>query len=98
MKITAVQTVLFQARWNDTFGQRPVHAAIKVRTDEGLVGNSRTAAAGVRVIEDYLAPVLAGEDPRRTERLWERMARATREANVQATGAIGAVDVALWDL
>jgi L-alanine-DL-glutamate epimerase-like enolase superfamily enzyme len=98
MKITAVETILFQATWNDTFGQRPVHAAIKVRTDEGLVGNSRIAAAGVKVIEDYLAPALAGEDPRNTERLWARMARATREANVQATGIIGAVDVALWDL
>jgi L-alanine-DL-glutamate epimerase-like enolase superfamily enzyme len=99
MKITAIETILFEVTWDDPSGRRPTHAAIKVHTDEGLVGNGRTGAAGVPVIEDYLAPALVGEDPRNAERLWATMARVTREAGGRrAWGAIGAGDVALWDL
>src|SRR5688572_26025358 len=101
MKITGIETVMFQPTWDDLFAarHRRTHAAIRVRTDEGLVGNSRTGEAGVKFIEDYLAPALVGEDPRNAERLWDKMARVTREANVaRATGEIGALDIALWDL
>jgi L-alanine-DL-glutamate epimerase-like enolase superfamily enzyme len=100
MKITAIETSLFEPAWDDPFAarHRRTHAAIRVLTDEGLVGNSRTWGPGVKLLEDYLAPALVGEDPRNTERLWEKMTRVTREAGVQATGVIGAVDVALWDL
>jgi D-galactarolactone cycloisomerase len=98
VKITAIETILFQVTWDDPFGQRPTHAAIKVHTDEGLVGNGRTTAAGAKLIEDYLAPALAGEDPCNTERLWAKMAHLTREANLRATSVIGALDIALWDL
>ena len=101
MKITAIETTLFEPTWDDPLAarHRRTHAAIRVRTDEGLVGNSRTGAAGVQVIENYLAPALVGEDPRNTERLWHKMARVTREANVtRVMGVIGALDIALWDL
>jgi L-alanine-DL-glutamate epimerase-like enolase superfamily enzyme len=100
VKITAIETVLFEPQWDDPLAARyrRTHAAIRVRTDEGLVGNSRTSGQGAKLIADYLEPALAGEDPRNTERLWATMARVTREANVQATGVIGAVDIALWDL
>jgi L-alanine-DL-glutamate epimerase-like enolase superfamily enzyme len=100
VKITGVETVLFEPAWDDPHAGRfrRTHAAVRVRTDEGLTGNSRTSGQGAKIIADYLAPALAGEDPRNTERLWATMARVTREANVQATGVVGAVDIALWDL
>jgi L-alanine-DL-glutamate epimerase-like enolase superfamily enzyme len=101
MKITAVETALFEPAWDDPLAARyrRTHAAIRVRTDQDLVGNSRTSGAGAGVIADYLAPALIGEDPRNTERLWDKMAQVTREAGaVRVTGVIGAVDIALWDL
>src|SRR5437879_4939375 len=83
VKIIAVETILFEPAWDDPFAarHRRTHAAIRVLTDQGLVGNSRTWGPGVKTIEDYLAPALVGEDPRNVERLWEKMARVAREAN-----------------
>jgi D-galactarolactone cycloisomerase len=100
VRITAVETTLFEPAWDDPLAvrHRRTHAAIRVRTDQGLVGNSRTWGPGVKLLEDLLAPALVGEDPRNTERLWDRMTRAARVAGVQATGVIGALDIALWDL
>ena len=101
MKITAVETISFEPAWDDPFASRHrrTHAAIRVLTDEGLVGNSRTWGSGAQIIAEYLAPALVGEDPRNVERLYFKMARVTREANLsRAMGVIGAVDIALWDL
>ncbi|MGH2371492.1 MAG: mandelate racemase/muconate lactonizing enzyme family protein [Chloroflexota bacterium] len=100
MKITHIETMLFEPTWDDPFAQRPrrTYAAIKVHTDDGLIGISRTGAAGVRVIRDYLEPALLGEDPRNVERLWTRMFDATIKARAGTIGVIGAVDIALWDL
>ena len=65
MKITAVETTLFEPVWDDPLAarHRRTHAAIRVRTDQGLVGNSRTWGPGVKLLEDYLTPALVGEDP-----------------------------------
>ena len=55
---------------------------------------------GALVVEDHLAPFLVDEDPRQTDALWERMYSLTRwygRAGA-AISALGAVDVALWDL
>jgi L-alanine-DL-glutamate epimerase-like enolase superfamily enzyme len=100
MKITGIETILFEPTWDDPFAarHRRTYAAIKVHTDDGLIGISRTTAAQVRVIDDYLAPVLLGEDPRNVERLWARMFEATLVARLPAMGVIGALDIALWDL
>jgi L-alanine-DL-glutamate epimerase-like enolase superfamily enzyme len=100
MKITAIESVLFEPSWDDPLAARyrRTHAALRVRTDEGLVGNSRTSGAGAKIIAELLEPALVGEDPRNVERLWDKMARVTREANLQAIGVIGALDIALWDL
>jgi hypothetical protein len=81
MKITAVETTLFEPSWDDPLPgrYRRTHAAIRVLTDQGLVGNSRTWGPGVQVLQEYLAPAIVGEDPRNTERLWEKMTRVPRE-------------------
>lgn len=63
------------------------------------VGNTAVSAIHA-LIEDDLAPLLTGRDPRRTESAWELMWRATHYAGRggPASFAISAVDMALWDL
>lgn len=63
------------------------------------VGKTGGAAVRAHLAED-LAPLLLGEDPRRVERLWQRMWRALHYVGRggAATFAVSAVDVALWDL
>src|SRR5438132_7840449 len=102
MQITAIECVLFEPTWDDPLApKRGPQAALKIRTDDGLVGISRAGGAQVPYIQDYLRPVLLGEDPRNVERLWAKMdevmiPRLGHETAIVA--AIGAVDVALWDL
>ncbi|MEA2526784.1 MAG: hypothetical protein QOF73_4011 [Thermomicrobiales bacterium] len=103
MKIVGIETLLFQPTWNDPFAgrHRRVLAAITVRTDDGLEGISRAWGTHVAAIHDLFKPLLIGEDPRNVERLWAKMEGATvpllgRERDLIA--AIGALDIALWDL
>jgi D-arabinonate dehydratase len=81
------------------------HAITHVRTASGLEGVGYSLGyegAGLiaDAVESLLAPIVVGEDPRDTERLWHEM----YEGNVQIgrTGlflrAISTVDIALWDL
>jgi len=64
------------------------------------LGYSYTGAAAANLINDVLAPRLAGADAFATPRLWERMVGAVRNLGRQGVcaTAISAVDVALWDL
>lgn len=102
MKITKIETILFEPTWDDPFAPRSrVCAALKVYTDDGLIGISRTGAEQARIIHDLLEPRLIGEDPRNVERLWATLAETTvpRHGQERAiVGAIGALDIALWDL
>lgn len=65
---------------------------VKISTDAGVHGWGQGGRA--EVIQNVVAPLLIGEDPRDTGRLWQRTFRATR--GDRAT--VGAVDVALWDV
>jgi L-alanine-DL-glutamate epimerase-like enolase superfamily enzyme len=103
MRITAIETVLFRPTWDDPYGPalERVQAAITVRTDEGPIGVGRAWEPQVAPIRDLLAPVLVGEDPLNAARLWARMAAATAPLLGQERplmAAVGALDVALWDL
>ena len=80
---------------------------VRVRTRSGVEGMGYTYTVGktgggaVRShAEADLAPLLVGEDPRRVERLWQRMWQALHYVGRggAATFAISAVDVAIWDL
>lgn len=80
---------------------------VRIRTNEGAEGVGYTYTVGkpggaaVRThLECDLTPLLIGEDPRRIERLWQRMwwrLHYVGRGGV-ATFAISAVDIALWDL
>jgi L-alanine-DL-glutamate epimerase-like enolase superfamily enzyme len=76
---------------------------LQIETDEGVVGVSSTGYAAASVypyVESVLAPAVVGEDPFRTDWLWEKMFRRSigwaREG--VSSSAISLIDVALWDL
>ena len=70
---------------------------------DGTFGVGMTSQAGpvVPIINDFFAPMLAGEPALATEKLWNMMTRSANSA-FGATGlaafAASAVDLALWDL
>ena len=78
----------------------------EVLTDAGIsgctyAGDERTRQRPLAdLIAFRLKPLLLGQDPLDTERLWERMFQETYPHGDRATmlQAIAAVDIALWDL
>lgn len=80
-----------------------VFTLVEVESDDGVVGIGSAGGfqgASKALIDGYYADLALGEDPRRHERLWQRMHRATlrfgRSGNAMA--AIAAIDIACWDL
>ena len=74
----------------------------EVFTDEGHVGIGNAALAPhvtKQVIDEYLAPLLIGQNPWDVEFLWQHMYRKTLAFGRKgiAMVAISAVDIALWD-
>lgn len=81
------------------------HAITYVRTGDGREGVGYSLGyegAGLisEAVESLLEPMLVGEDPRDTERLWHEMYDGT--VQIGRAGillrAISTVDIALWDL
>ncbi len=84
---------------------------VRIRTDEGLVGIGETdtnpwvaramiEAPGTHVMGLGLKEMLVGADPRDVEGLWERMYTGSAMTGRRGLGicAMGALDMALWDL
>lgn len=76
---------------------------VEVTVDNGLtgLGSAYTHPDVLRVIvEQHLAPFLIGEDPADTGRLWDELYALTRWYGRKgaAMSAIGAIDIALWDI
>lgn len=80
---------------------------VEVRTDSGLVGYGECLARyspriWAAMVEDLLAPLVAGADPFDTERLWMSMFRDLRSFSGHSRGmlveAIAGIDTALWDI
>src|SRR5258708_35785149 len=109
MKITDVSLTLFA--WDDIpptqYGQHSRFAGssalglLRIRTDDGVEGNAFLGSASNAATTDgqglitHLKPVLMGKNPLHREALVQDLWRKQRVAGVRA---IGAVDVALWDL
>jgi L-alanine-DL-glutamate epimerase-like enolase superfamily enzyme len=110
MKITDVTLTLF--RWSDIpatqygahtgrFGGESQLGLVTVSTDEGLAGHAFLGSAmrgahldGESLIH-YLKPLVVGQHPLDRERLYQAMWHRNRSTTFRA---IGAMDVALWDL
>jgi L-alanine-DL-glutamate epimerase-like enolase superfamily enzyme len=109
MKITDVSLTMFTwkiptqpatHRFSAPAGAREI-AVVTIKTDEGIEGQSflgasnRGADIDVPAVMTYLKPMLMGQNPLDIGRLWNDMSRWHRTASLRA---IGALDVALWDL
>ncbi|MGB3335606.1 MAG: mandelate racemase/muconate lactonizing enzyme family protein [Devosia sp.] len=112
MKIARVTCRAFRLPLKQTFVSSRVTmthrelVVVEVETAAGDVGTGWCTTAGVgasavqALIVGYLAPMLAGLDPRQTERIWGRLwmeCHAAGPAGI-TTLAISAIDIALWDL
>ncbi len=110
MKITDVTLPLFA--WGDIpattygrhtgkFGGQSQLGLVTMSTDDGLQGHAflgsamRGAHLDGEPLIHYLKPLVLGQDPLDRERLWQAMWQKNRQTTLRA---IGAMDVALWDL
>ena len=110
MKISDVTLTLFAwpgippttyGRHTGRFGGESQLGLLTLTTDEGVVGHAFLGSAlrgahldAVSLIE-VLKPVVLGQDPLDRERLYHALWQRSRQTTARA---IGAVDVALWDL
>jgi L-alanine-DL-glutamate epimerase-like enolase superfamily enzyme len=104
MRITGYRTLTTLHRWGRPIGDVNGYVAsgvttvpiVLVETDEGLTGVGLGAADGY----DAVFPALLGEDPCAVTALYDRMLAAVFKAGHGGLtfGAIGALDMALWDL
>jgi len=105
MKITGVRTQPFEITMDRSIGdannpQGRQHfggSALWLDTDEGVTG---IALGGGPQVHSMVEELLVGRDPRGVKGLWKVMDdRVFKGGNRGAvTGAIGSLDVALWDL
>ena len=109
MKITDVNLTMFtweipaqkaSHRFSAAAGNREI-AVVTISTDDGIEGqtflgsSNRGANIDAPAIMTYLKPMLIGQNPLDIGRLWNDMWRWNRQVSLRA---IGALDVALWDL
>ena len=93
MKITRVRAYL-PPHPNPLFNQSDV--VVTIETDAGVTG---VGEGGVKDTLSQSAGRLIGRDPQYIERLWQDMNRAFfYPAGRERTDAIGALDLALWDI
>jgi L-alanine-DL-glutamate epimerase-like enolase superfamily enzyme len=76
---------------------------VEVEADDGTVGIGNAALAPLVTkvaVDQYLTPLLVGQNPWDIEFLWQHMYRNTMAFGRKGVGmtAISAVDIALWDL
>jgi len=109
MKITEVEAIPFAIPYRKplSFASGSVEAAehvlVRVRTDEGLVGEAEapprpftygeTQASIITAVRDLFAPALLGRRPTEREAVHEQLHRTVANPAAKA-----AVDMALWDL
>jgi len=113
MKITGITTRLIEidprTRYRDgkvppgrpTLWRFPL---ITLHTDEGLEGHSTgfgphgDGPAIAETVHAVYSADLIGEDPRNSERIWQKLWRKQRHLYHQRDSLVGVLDVALWDL
>jgi L-alanine-DL-glutamate epimerase-like enolase superfamily enzyme len=106
MRITDVEVVLHDRRTEELAvfgvhdGRLPM-GVVTISTDEGVSGHTFLSLPGpgaeavARQIITSFKPMLVGEDPLDIGVLWGRMQKRARFVD---PAAIGAVDIALWDI
>ncbi len=110
MKITDVTLTLFAwdhipttryGQHTGQFGGSSQLGLVRIETDEGVAGHaflgssSRGAHLDGESLIQFLKPTVLGADPLQREQLYRSMYRRARMTTLRA---IGAMDVALWDI
>ncbi len=77
-------------------------ALVEVETDAGLTGLGETGVypgdALVPLVNDHLAPMLDGADPRRPEAIRDAVIRDDRQPPSLQSAAASMLDIACWDI
>jgi L-rhamnonate dehydratase len=76
---------------------------VEIETDTGIVGLGNVALApkiAKAIIDEYLTPLVLGQDPWDYEYLFQRMYRGTHAWGRKGItmAAISAIDIAIWDI
>jgi L-alanine-DL-glutamate epimerase-like enolase superfamily enzyme len=108
MKITGVRTRLYEFTAGRALGDVNLPAgsdrgnglAVFLDTDKGLTGVAVGGPGARAAIHGLTESCLMGQDPRGVRGLWKRMVDAVFKGGNRGaiTGAISALDIALWDL
>src|SRR5690606_38351309 len=107
MRITKVEATLHRIAVEYPLIESPqkdLVVFLRVETDDGLVGytilKGRDPVAVHQYIQNRYGPVIIGEDPRNTERVWHKLFWDFNQR--VRTGIVaeaqGGVDMALWDI
>lgn len=102
MKITDVKTYLMQAEREGGWSRRN-WLFIRIYTDEGIYGVGE-GSGWPRVVQTAihdLTPLLIGEDPFQIEMIWQKLFLGMMGhgmTGIVGSGALTAVDMALWDI
>ncbi len=113
LKITEIKTHILKSPLETPFafsqGWVSTRSAtlIEIRTDAGITGWGEAFCQGLEVpeiaaaaIENCFAPMLIGDNPLDTERLWFAMYNRSRDFGRKGAvmAAISGIDIALWDI
>ena len=75
---------------------------VRITTEDGIVGIGQTACWGFPAAVDQIiklfADYLVGQDPMRIEHHWQYLYRMAPFRGSVLSGAVSAVDIALWDI
>ena len=103
MKITKVEA--FQVAWSATDRPAQRSAFVRVHADKSLIGNGEASPmqgglASLGMIRHDIAPMLIGQDPLDHAVLLDQAMHTLVKLGPEGalTGALAALDIALWDL
>ena len=98
MKIERVESLLL----GGADGSAGQHHIVRIHTDSGLSGIGQSACwaylEAAHEIVQKCAEYLVGQDPSRIEHHWQYMYRMGPFRGSALSGAISAIDIALWDI
>jgi galactonate dehydratase len=107
LKITDIKTFLMLAGAPKSAGASSWSTRnwcfVKIYTDEGIVGIGE-GSGWPRVVQtaiEDMRPIIVGEDPFNIEKIWQKMLVSTMGNGMTGTpgsGAMNAIDMALWDI
>ncbi|WP_027546693.1 mandelate racemase/muconate lactonizing enzyme family protein [Bradyrhizobium sp. WSM2254] len=108
MKITVVRTHILQAALSQSFassrGWYDTRTAmlVEIETDQGIIGWGECygPARMTAAVVDSVAPWLIGEDPLRTDCLWQMIYARLRDHGQKGVviEGLSGIDIALWDI